>query len=275
MDTNFQSDALAVVGQELDLSETRDLPKHRQALLGLLTPVRATKFLIRHRGLWPLAAVPATLSFIVFVVLATVAVTVSGPFLEMVWAKPDGLLVYAWWVVRAVTLVLFLVTTYFATLLLSAVVASPANDTLSKRIEEILGQAVEEPQGVRHQVNSASRGPLQATANLLILATIMAPILLLHLIPVAGSVAASILGSLVAGFFVALDFTDWTLERRTFGWRRKWRTIWRHRSLALGFGLGTSLLMWIPVVNLMAMPIAVIGGTSIALELSRRELSDA
>jgi CysZ protein len=249
----------------------RDESAMRQFIGGLRIPVRSARFLMKNRGLWPLAAIPAALSFAVFAVAATTLVFQSNALLVYLWAKPEDWLVVFWWAMRILMIPVVLLITYFLTLMVSAVVASPANDRLAMRIEEII---VGNPRGSDDSLNAivsgAARGALQAAANLGILVVLMTPIFLLNVIPGVGSLIASVLGALVASFFLALDYTDWTLEREMYGWKDKWRGIWTNRHLALGFGLGTSLLMWIPVVNFLSMPIAVVGGTSLALEIKAR-----
>ena len=37
--------------------------------------------------------------------------------------------------------------------------------------------------------------------------------------------------------------------------------IWRNKSLALGFGAAAYLMLLIPVINMLALPIGVIGAT--------------
>jgi len=252
----------------------RDESAMRQFVSGLCIPLRSARFLMKNRGLWPLAAIPAALSFAVFVVVATALVFQGNALLVYLWAKPEDWLVVFWWATRILMVPVVLLITYFFTLMISAVVASPANDRLAMRIEEII---IGNPRGSDDSLNvvvsGVARGAFQAAANLGILVVLMTPIFLLNVIPGVGSVIASVLGALVASFFIALDYTDWTLERERYGWRDKWRGIWSSRHLALGFGLGTSLLMWIPVVNFLSMPIAVVGGTSLALEIKARELS--
>lgn len=266
------------MGTELTQFEPLDLSRMgsarpEQFVGGMKVPLSAALFLVRHKGLWPLAAVPAAISFGLFVVLGVFLLWTVGPLLESMWAKPDGLFVLLWWTLKILMYPLAIIALYFLTLMISAIVASPANDALAARVEALAGQTVPPHEGV--DVRGALRGALQAAANLLISGAIMVPLVLLNLIPVAGGIAATVLGWLVASFFVALDYTDWTLERRQFGWRSKWKAVWENRWLALGFGLGASFLMWIPIVNFLCMPIAVIGGTSLALEIDRRKHLDS
>lgn len=245
----------------------------RQFLSAVGLPLRSARFLLSCRPLWGAASLPALINGTVFVALAVTLIVHSATIMNALWVLPDGGLAVLWWAVRLILIPILLVGAYFTTLMMSAVVASPANDRLSQRLEEVLGVDVPVVGGLlRTSVVSGLRGVAQATANVTILLTLMLPILLMNLVPGIGSLAATLLGGVVASFFIALEYTDWTLERRGFGWREKWGLLWHHRAIVLGFGFGTSVMMWIPLINLLAMPIAVIGGTVLALELNQRRL---
>jgi uncharacterized protein involved in cysteine biosynthesis len=43
--------------------------------------------------------------------------------------------------------------------------------------------------------------------------------------------------------------------------RKKLGVIWRNKSLALGFGAAAYLMLLIPVVNMLALPVGVVGAT--------------
>jgi uncharacterized protein involved in cysteine biosynthesis len=43
--------------------------------------------------------------------------------------------------------------------------------------------------------------------------------------------------------------------------RKKLGMIWRNKSLALGFGAAAYLMLLIPVINLLALPVGVVGAT--------------
>jgi CysZ protein len=77
-----------------------------------------------------------------------------------------------------------------------------------------------------------------------------------------------VLGAGVGAFFLTLEFTDLTLARHGYRLRQRLQLLRHHPGLTAGFGLGTSLLLWIPVVNVLCVPIAVVGGTALALSLT-------
>ncbi len=68
-------------------------------------------------------------------------------------------------------------------------------------------------------------------------------------------------GIALAIFTCGLDFIDVPLSARGLPFRSKLGVVWRNKSLAIGFGLAAYLLLLIPVVNLLSLPIGVIGAT--------------
>jgi CysZ protein len=66
-------------------------------------------------------------------------------------------------------------------------------------------------------------------------------------------------------FFLALDAASYALDRRGLGFREK--LVWARRNLAATapFGLAAFLFCAVPVVNLVALPVLVIGGTLLVL----------
>lgn len=75
--------------------------------------------------------------------------------------------------------------------------------------------------------------------------------------PPVGAPVAIALAVLICG----LDFLDVPLSARGLPFRRKLGVIWRNKSLAIGFGFAAYFLLLIPVVNLLLLPVGVIGAT--------------
>jgi CysZ protein len=69
------------------------------------------------------------------------------------------------------------------------------------------------------------------------------------------------IGILVAVFLSGLDFLDVPLSARGLPLRKKLRLVGRNKSLALGFGAASYLMLLIPGINLLSLPVGVIGAT--------------
>ena len=71
---------------------------------------------------------------------------------------------------------------------------------------------------------------------------------------------------------MALEYMDYPLSNWNLTIRRQRVLLRKRRMLALGFGSGVTLLTTIPVLNFVAMPAAVIGGTFLWMEQLKKEI---
>lgn len=237
-----------------------------QFTAALLLPFRAARFLWRERNLWRYAALPALVHLALFTGAAALALTLADDALaRWIWAEPSGALTLGWYVVYALALIAGLVLAYVAALLVGGVVVSPLNDRLSERTEQVLTG------GVRNSDEPLWRVTLRSVASTAFITTLygvlLVPVLLLNVVPGVGSAAATVLGFTLSAFFLAWEYADICLARHGLGLRRKLRILRRRPALTFGFGAGATLLLWMPLLNVLVMPAAVTGGTALALTL--------
>ncbi len=233
----------------------------------LVLPLRAAAFLIGRPRLWPFALGPALVNVGLLIGAAALLFAYAEALLGLLWARPDGAaLLLIWQLAYALTLVVGVGLSYALVLLLGGVLASPFNDALSARTEAALTgrppQTYDEPlvRGVLRSVGS--------TAFItLVYGALLVPVLLLNLVPGLGSVAATLLGGALSAFFLALEYADVTFQRHGVRLRQKLRFLRGDIALAGGFGLGVGALLWVPLLNLLCIPVAVVAGTTLALAL--------
>tara|TARA_B100000686_G_scaffold280347_1_gene301438 strand:+ start:458 stop:1300 length:843 start_codon:yes stop_codon:yes gene_type:complete len=249
-------------------------PKAGQRVWSALRlPLLAAKFLMQHPKLWPWAIAPALINLLVFVATLFLTLPAASSGFGGLWAMPEIVawydygLIALWGIVYLLVMVLTVILSYMGAMMIGGVIASPFNDKLSEETEKILlGDLFCEIDG-----GSFLPSLLKSMASSAVVAgmyfAIMAPMLLLHLIPGVGSVAYTLIGGVVGGYFVALEYSDTLLERRRTPFRMKLGRVWQERPFTVGFGVGTSLMLAIPVVNFFCLPIAVIAGTAVGTAL--------
>lgn len=256
-----------------DLESAIGAERFTQFKAGFFLPFRSARFLVRHTELIPFVIMPALINIVLFGLAAFFFVGNIGDVVDWLWTKPiiDGFLSYVllglWYVVYVLAILVALLLSYAVVLVTGGLVASPFNDILSERTERILTGVDEFPEPQESLLAQIARSALSSGSIALAYAFIMVPILLLNLIPGIGNAAATILGGIVSAFFLALEYTDPVLERYRFRVRDKFGMIRARLPLTGSFGLGTSLMLWIPLLNFLCMPIAVIGGTSLGIAL--------
>ena len=194
-----------------------------------------------------------------------------GDVLASLWTQPQTtFMLLLWNIAWALGLAIAILISCVVALMIAGIVASPFNDRLSQKTEQlVLGPRYVEPS----QLGLASEVARSIGSTALITATYigcMVPLLLLNLVPVLGSVAYTVCAGGVSAYFIALEYSDILLARHHVPMREKFALIWRERKLTLSFGFGTSLMLAIPLLNLILAPLAVIGGTLIGITLRQR-----
>jgi len=242
---------------------------------GAKIPLMSAKLLAKNRDLWINVFWPVVINLSLFVVLLYVFLTQGGSLFASLWAQPvieawyHWLLTGLWYLTYAVVLAASGFLAYVSSMVVGGVLASPFNDVLSEKTERILlgehYQKFDEEPFIQGLIRSA--GSSAVTAALYI--ACMGPLLLLNIIPGIGSIAYTIIGSTVGGYFLALEYSDTFLARHRYKLGDMMRLVYKERRFSVGFGIGTSLTLAIPLVNFLCIPLAVIGGTAVGLGLEQ------
>lgn len=218
------------------------------------------------------------LTFVGWIGASIVALRYHDDLAVWLWATPADpgiagtLLRWLHGLVEVLLAVALLVTAAFGMLVLAQIIAAPFNDALSEHVEEQrCGKAVSGG-GLRALIGDVGRSVGLESAKLAIYAAIMAPLFLMSLlIPGVGAALYSGMGFGLTLFYLALDYIDWPASRRGLGARARFGWVRSHAGVALGFGLGAWLLLFVPVLNLLLMPAAVCGGTLLYLDVEAAE----
>ena len=75
------------------------------------------------------------------------------------------------------------------------------------------------------------------------------------------------LGFCFAALLFAAQFGGWSLTRYFISFPGRWRVVWRNKSLGFGLGVATMVLMLVPLLNLVLLPLAAVGGTLLYCDL--------
>jgi CysZ protein len=154
---------------------------------------------------------------------------------------------------RVLIFVLALLLIYFLYLPVARVVLAPFSETLSRKAHTINsgGRNYQSNLGWGHAI---WEGLKLVTFQMVILLIALA---LSLIFPPVGAPIGISLAVLTCG----LDFLDVPLSARGLPFRKKLGVIWRNKSLTIGFGIAAYLSLLIPVVNLLSLPVGVIGAT--------------
>jgi CysZ protein len=149
---------------------------------------------------------------------------------------------------------------------IAQIIGQPFYERISDRIEHQLGAP---PAGADAPWwRSFPRASLESALLLVLTLATTAPLFVLGLIPVLGQTVVPVVQALVAGFLLAVELLAIPLERRGLHLAGRLRFVWRHRAQTLGFGITAFLLFLVPLMNVLAMPGAVVGATLLVRRLS-------
>jgi CysZ protein len=207
---------------------------------------------------WPLGVLPALIAFVLIgTALTLLAINIDTVAAAMTpaldrWspsARDSGRFVVGALVLGGGT---FFAVFGFATL--TNLIGQPFFEALSDRVERDLGDP---PPPAPPWWRTLPRATAESLLLLAIGLAAGAALLVLNLVPVVGQVVAA----LVWGYLLAVELLAIPLQRRGLYLRARLRVLWRHRLLVTGFGLAAFLLFLIPLMNVVAMPGAIVGGT--------------
>lgn len=208
--------------------------------------------LFRHPALMALSLIPIALTLVFLLLLAFGCVWLIGQvFTGLI---PDDFKVFA----QAIILILAFLLSYFLYLPVARVLLAPFAEAISRKTHCILtGEA-----GFRSDVGwvrAMKEGLKIAVLHLLVGVLALA----LNFIPIIGQ----IIGLVIAISLCGLDFLDVPLSARGITFGNKLGVVWQNKSAAFGFGAASYLMLLIPGINLLSLPVGVIGATLLTDQL--------
>lgn len=209
------------------------------------------------------ALVPLLVNTLIFAGAIVAGASMLGTFIDHLteqwaWAGWIAWLLWPLFVLVAL-LLLFFVFSVFANLL-----AAPFNGFLARAVEiSLTGNAVEgDARTLAAEMLAALHSEL---CKLRFFALRALPLLLLFLVPLVQAVAP-VLWLLFGMWVLSLEYVEYPMGNHGMGFERVRSLAAERRSLTLGFGGAALLLTLIPVLNFVAMPVAVAGATRMWVE---------
>jgi CysZ protein len=246
-----------------------------ESLTGKLTPapfyvLKGALFLWAHRVLWRYAAAPLAIGTVIlgisYGLLYHLFVRFVTPYSGQEWYWRA---VY-YFVVAVVTVLLVLLFFFLFTRIASAI-AAPFNDLISQKTEELVtGTFTDTPFSIIRLFKDSLRSIYHSLKILALYLGLLIVTLFLLLIPGIGSLLFTVTGSILSAFMLAWEYLNYPLDRRRFSWNEKRAFFRSYFRSVMGFGLGSVALAAIPLVNLLFIPAAAVGGTLLFLDLERR-----
>lgn len=226
---------------------------------GLALVPQAGRLILATPGLRSLSLLGALLTLVALTGLLIITWLYTPELLGWVWTRPDPWYARALWeVVRLLMLLVLLVVG--ANVVLPLVLA-PLQDPLSERTEALCGGFTPPPFQLGAFLGGLVTSVAHTLARILLLLAGLGVLLPLHLLPGVGSVAWTVLGTLWTMLWVAGEHLAAPMTRHQYPFAQVRRALRERWLLCLGFGAGAYVLLWVPLLNSLFLPVAVVGGT--------------
>ncbi|MBI2476724.1 EI24 domain-containing protein [Candidatus Uhrbacteria bacterium] len=230
---------------------------------------RGARLLRTTSRVWALCVVPVILNALLFVAVVFVLVVFVWPVLAdwttFSWA-PHWLLTLFAWVIRAAVLVLFFVIYAFLFPIIAEIVGAPFYEAIGARVDAEAGVSIVERPWYREVTMTVN----QEARKLVALMGIGVFIFVLQFAPVVGQVLSAVIGFGALVVTLGADGVGPALTRRglTLHARRAW--VLKHLRLVMGLGVAKAIGLAIPVLNIVVLPIAAVGGTLLVQKVESR-----
>ncbi|REG32007.1 uncharacterized protein involved in cysteine biosynthesis [Archangium gephyra] len=225
--------------------------------LGLL--FRAGSLIFRTPALKRLSALCAAVTLVALGALFALLWRYAPDLLGWLWTRPTPWYGQALWYL--VLVLMFLVLLVVGANVLVPVVLAPLQDPLSELTEAQCGGYSPPPFRLGSFLQGLATSLGHTLARVLLLVLGLAVIFPLNLVPVVGSMAWTVLGTLWTMLWLAGEHLAAPMTRHQYPFSEVRRVLRQRWLLCLGFGAGVYVLLWVPLLNSLFLPVAVVGGT--------------
>lgn len=231
---------------------------------GFLYPFQAGRFIIRNSVLYKYIFIPFIINVAVFFMAAYGGLSVFGYFVAQHLPQGD---IWYWLILKGLiwisAILLTIILVFFSFTVLGNLIASPFNDVLSERSEEILsGEVVDAgPFSPILFIKDTGKTLLNEALKMSLFVCCMLFLFALNLIPVLGVMLYSTLAFLLTVYFLVIEYTGFVFSRNHLTFKDQRKFILENKLLCSGFGCGAFILLAIPFVQLFSIPMGVVGAT--------------
>lgn len=233
-------------------------------LYGFALPFRAMRLIANCPPLLRLSLVTAAVSALLLLVLAAVLVGFAGDLVGSLWAKPSGWLLLLWYPLAALVFGLLFI---LGASTVPTLATTPLLDPLSLATERALGLLPDESGGLWRLTKETTRAVGKTLVRLSFLYMGHALLLSLWLLPGVGHALWSVLALAWTVFWLAYEYLDVPANRHGLGFADVLRLIADNLPMAAGFGFAVYAILWVPLLNIVFIPVAAVGATMAFAEL--------
>jgi len=235
---------------------------------GFFAPFRSMRTLRHHPRLFQYILIPFVINLIVFSGAVYLGLGFFGS--TVVDHIPQGDAWYwsaLYWFLWTIAVLLTAVLVFFSFTVVGNLLASPFNDLLSERTEEVFsGKITDEHFSLGRFFREAWQTILLEVKKIWVFVVIMVLIVPLNLLPGIGNSLYSLLAISLTLFFLCFEYLGFVMVRKHQFFREQKKYIFARKFLMLGFSCGVLAILAIPFMQLLCIPLAVMGMTRLWCE---------
>lgn len=164
------------------------------------------------------------------------------------------------WLLWPIFVIISLAIVFFCFSIIANLIGAPFNGFLAEAVERNLTGLKPESNNSQSLFEIIIVSIKTEFQKLLYFAIRALPLLIIFIIPMV-NVAAPLIWFLFTAWMLTLEYGDYPMGNHDILFKQQRVIFANNRQLAFGFGSGVLLLTMIPIVNFLAMPVAVAGAT--------------
>jgi len=230
--------------------------------IGIQALARATR-LLNQPGVRIYVVIPFCINLLLFGALIWYGYSRFQPLVEWMMSFVPGFLDFLQWLIWLFFGVLAALTVFFCFTPVANIVAAPFNALMAEKIEiHLTGRAPSSAVSFANMALGAIRSQLGKLVYILLWAL---GLFLISLIPLINLIAP-VLWLVFGSWLLSLEYLDYPMGNHDIVFDEEKRYLRERRGIALGFGGGVMVMTSIPIVNFIAMPLAVAAATLLWVE---------
>jgi CysZ protein len=161
----------------------------------------------------------------------------------------------------ALAVLLYLSLLVVGALTIPNLVLAPFGDPISEATEAACGDFEAPPFTVGGLLRGTFVSLSHTLLRLLLMLVGIAAVWPINLVPVAGAVVWVVFSWLWSAFWLTVEHLSTPMARHFYPFKSVVGVLRQRLGLALGLGAALVLLLWIPIINFLLLPLAIVAGT--------------
>ncbi|MFK8136929.1 MAG: EI24 domain-containing protein [Bdellovibrionales bacterium] len=239
--------------------------------LGIRAPFEGFRLLSKHRPLKLLAAIPVVIALVTLVVSLSLGWSMIPELMTSILPATDGGVGgFLIWLVVVLAGIVYAAALLAFVMLIANIIAIPFNGMLSEKLFQLEGEKFKQIGSTKEWISFTGHMVLVGLAKALIFLCFSIAIVLFSFIPFLSIPLAAISFS-----FLAFDCSDYGLELKDYGLRKRLGFFRSNYPSYFGFGLMIGLSFLLPGLNFFLLPAYICGGAWMVTAIEKQKLLDS